>query len=109
MREELLSQNVGAVCVCVCVCACADMLVCVRGGPVLQGIQGGKGGLAGVGGALFLGSEGRGSVWGAVSPSVGRAVLCSLLSSVPHLCGMGPLVPEGSRWRESQASAQCFS
>ena len=44
-------------CVCVCVCARADVLVCVRGGPVLQGIQGGKGGLAGVGGALSLGAR----------------------------------------------------
>ena len=57
MREEPLSQTVGAVCVCVCVCARADVLVCVRGGPVLQGIQGGKGGLAGVGGALSLGAR----------------------------------------------------
>lgn len=72
-----------------CVCTCADVLVCVRGGPVPQGIQGGKGGLAGVGGAWFLGSEGRGrcrgSGWGAVSPSVSCGLLCSLLSSVPHL------------------------
>lgn len=109
MREEPLSQTIGAV--CACVCARADVLVSVRGGPVLQGIKGGKGGLAGVKwGSVSLERGKReveeaqaGVLW---SHLVSRVPLLSLPVSVCPICEVWVLVvAKGARWWECQASA----
>ena len=101
----------GCVCVCVCVRACADVPVSVRGGPVLQGIKGGKGGLAGV----EWGSASRerrkreveeaqdGVLWSHLGS---RVLLLSLPVSLCPICEVWVLVvTKGARWWECQASA----
>ena len=108
MREEPLSQTVGAVCVCVCVCARAQTCLCLSGAAQFcRASRVVREGWLGWSGAQLLKREVEEAQDGVLWSHLGsRVLLLSLPVSLCPICEVWVLVvTKGARWWECQASA----